>query len=106
MISRLRFTRLLATVSIFLFSLMYLNYFHPYLENGQWLNLDNGFTFIIIPDTFLYLDLIDRDNILSSVLSSGVKNTICPSLIWALGQFDWFAVLFINIIFIWFIFFL
>jgi len=103
-ISGLLATRIMLLCYIMLVSYLYLDYFHIYLYNGDWLDLENGYTRIIVPDTFIYNNIVDVDNAWFSIISSGVKNTIGPSLIWFFGQFDWFVVLGINIFFIWFIF--
>ena len=84
------------TAWVLLLSYQYLDYFYAYLAHGEWLDLENGFTRILIPDTFIYKSIIDTDNVWLSIILSGVKNTIGPSFIWYAAQFDWFIVLFIN----------
>ena len=103
-VSRFFFTRVMLTAWVLLLSYQYLDYFYAYLAHGEWLDLENGFTRILIPDTFIYKSIIDTDNVWLSIILSGVKNTIGPSFIWYAAQFDWFIVLFINVVIIWFIF--
>jgi hypothetical protein len=79
----------------FAVSFLYYSFFAEALNSQEWLDV-KGFTRIIIPDSFLYRDLIDKDNILDSLLQSNVKNAIGPSLIWIIAQSDWVLTLFFN----------
>jgi hypothetical protein len=81
---------------------IYISFFEVNLVSGDWLSVD-GFARIIIPDTLLYLVIIDSDNVLTSILFSGVKNTLVPSLLWAASGFDWYIVFIINIVIVCFI---
>lgn len=72
----------------FLISSCYYLIFADALANEEWLDV-NGFAKIIIPDTFLYLKVIDNQNILKSLLESGVKNTIGPSILWVFARGNW-----------------
>ena len=74
----------------------YIQYFHASLSSNEYEHV-NGFTRIVIPDSFLYKDIIDVDNILVSIGLSGVKNTIGPSTLWVLADFNWYVVFCINV---------
>ena len=102
-VSELLSTRVVLTGGVLFLSYLYLDYFYVYLVNGEWFGLENGFTRVLVPDTFLYKSVIDVDNVWLSIILSNVKNTIGPSSIWYVAQFDWFIVLFINIVIVWFI---
>ena len=103
MISKLFLIRCILTTLLIIVSWFYLDYFYPYLITGEWLDLDNGFTRIIVPDTFIYERTIDKDNVLMSIIFSSVKNTIGPSLIWFFSGYNWYVVLLLNSIFVWLI---
>ncbi len=80
---------------VFLISWSYYEYFSEALNNYNWLGV-GGFTRIIIPDTFVYLSVIDSPNPIVSIMLAGVKNTIAPSLIWFVTDGNWVRVLFVN----------
>jgi hypothetical protein len=75
-------------------TLLYSNFFIDYLVVNEWLNV-SGYTRIIIPDTFLYLSILDG-NSLVSLLNIGIKNTIGPSLLWYLTDGNWYLMIFLN----------
>jgi len=83
---------------------LYIQFFHESLISNEWEHV-NGFTRIIVPDTFLYKSIIDFDNIFLSLGLSGVKNSAGPSFLWILAGFDWYFIYFINILFFMFIVF-
>ncbi len=87
-----------STLLFFILSIAYYNYFSIYLEQDQFTNI-LGFTRIVIPDTFIYKSVLDdTSNIFQSILISSVKNTIGPSLIWALVLKNWTIVILFNTI--------
>jgi len=75
---------------------LYINFFEVSLADGYWLSVD-GFSRIVIPDTFLYSDIIDVNNVITSLAESGVKNALVPALIWYAVGFDWYLTFFLNI---------
>ena len=77
---------------------IYIDYFYNALQNSEWLDVD-GYTRIVIPDTFLYLKAIRDDGFLS-VLFSDVKNAIGPCLLWLISGYDWRIVLLLNVSFL------
>jgi hypothetical protein len=77
----------------------YIQYFHTSLSSNEYEHV-NGVTRIVIPDAFLYKDIIDVDNIFVSIGLSGVKNTIGPSLLWILADFNWYIVFCMNLVFL------
>ena len=80
----------------FILSITYYNYFSIYLEQDQFTNI-LGFTRVVIPDTFIYKSVLDdTSNIFQSIIISSVKNTIGPSLIWALVLKNWTIVILLN----------
>jgi len=81
---------------------LYIIFFKESLVNGEWIST-NGYARIIIPDTLLYSDIVDDNNIIESITLSGVKNTFVPSFLWIISGFDWFNMLFINIGFVYLI---
>ena len=74
--------------------------FHDYLVESEWQNVF-GLTRIVIPDTFLYAYLVDIDDFYTSVVLSGVKNSLGPSTLWYIAGFNWYVMCFINVLFIW-----
>lgn len=77
-------------------SVTYLNFFHQSLLMKDVENV-NGFTRFVIPDTILYAELLDLDNPIDSLLSSGVKNSIGPGFLWAAAGKSWYCMLAINL---------
>lgn len=75
----------------FTFGYFYLNKFHDSLIIGEWLNI-NGFTRVVIPDTFRYFNLGEND--FSDVGS--VKNSFIPALLWFFLKFNWYRALWLN----------
>src|SRR6266568_9440881 len=65
----------------FLLSWSHYVYFSEALSNDEWESV-SGFARIVIPDTFLYKDVLDFSDPLTSLVLAGVKNTVGPSLIW------------------------
>jgi len=80
---------------VFCASAGYYAYFRIPLDGEMWQNVD-GFTRIIIPDTFVYRDIIDDSNIVNSIIFSSIKNTIGPSFIWVLADKNWVLVSLFN----------
>jgi hypothetical protein len=78
-------------------SLLYVSYFYGALDNNEWLDV-NGFTRILIPDSFLYIDLVqDIDDIEpGKVAVAGVKNAVGPVLMWLAGGSDWYGMAVVN----------
>lgn len=87
------------SLSVFLLSWSYYVYFSEPLNDGVWQNID-GFTRIVIPDTFLYKNIIDFSNPIGSIVLSTVKNTIGPSLIWFVVNGEWILVSVVNSVFL------
>ena len=79
----------------FLLSWSHYVYFSEALSNDEWESV-SGFARIVIPDTFLYKDVLDFSDPLTSLVLAGVKNTVGPSLIWYVADGKWIPVLFIN----------
>lgn len=91
---------LLCTI-FFGISFLYYEYFSEFLTNDQFTNA-NGFTRIVIPDTFSYKNIIDDELIIQSILFSSLKNTIGPSFIWVITSNNWVLVSFLNTVFVFF----
>ena len=92
---------ILLSLIFFVISVAYYQYFSQFLNEDQYTNA-NGFTRLIIPDSFLYKAIIDDQLIFQSIFFSGVKNTIGPSFIWFIASNNWVSVAFINTVFIFF----
>lgn len=75
-------------------TLAYIGAFHAALLDGEWLNV-GGYTRLLIPDTFLYRDLLEEDLALGFFVA-GVKNAIGPALLWLVAGGNWYAVAVIN----------
>ena len=86
---------LILSLTVFLSSWTYYKYFSEALNNSAWRGV-YGFTRIIIPDTFLYLHIIDYSDPIMSMVVSGVKNTIGPSLIWFMTNGNWVLTSLVN----------
>ena len=91
----------LLSLALFAISVAYYEYFSQFLNEDQYTNA-NGFTRLIIPDTFLYKAIIDDQLIFQSIFFSAVKNTIGPSFIWVIASNNWVFVAFINAVFVFF----
>jgi len=83
----------------FSLSFLYLNVFEEYLHIKQWEHI-LGYTSIIIPDTLIYAAVINPDDPFLSVINCGIKNSLGPSMLWYLSNFNWYAVTVINWFFI------
>ena len=86
---------LLLSLIVFCMSVLYYNYFSSALLSDLWQNI-NGFTRIVIPDTFIYKNIVDPSDFTQSIIISGVKNTIGPSFIWMAANENWVLVSLIN----------
>jgi len=84
---------------ITLFTFKYISFFHEALENSIYQNV-NGYTRIVTPDTFLYKNIINTENVLLSIILSGVKNSLGTSFMWYLSSFNWYVNNILNIFFI------
>jgi hypothetical protein len=78
---------LLSLLSFTISSSYYL-FFEKSIGAGEWTEVQ-GFTRIIIPDSYMYLNEMNSGGTLVSLLESSVKNTIGPSMIWFIVQNDW-----------------
>jgi len=67
------------------------------LDEGTWEHV-RGFTRIIIPDTFLYLQIAQEESAAAVVAAAGVKNSVGPSLLWWVSRNSWYAVGAFNIV--------
>lgn len=92
----LKITRAIILLLLIAFVFIYITTFKESLTSGDWVS-SNGYTFIVIPDTFLYSDLVNVDSLFETALLSGVKNSIVPSLLWIVAGFDWVTIGLINI---------
>jgi len=97
-----RLIKFVFLIGYFLAGIAYIEHFNAALSSNEFENID-GFTRIVIPDTFLYKNIIDAENFIGTILSSGVKNSFVPSAIWLLADFNWNVVLAINVIFLMFV---
>jgi len=89
------------TLLEFTISCLYFTYFSNALHEQIWENY-LGFTRIVIPDTFIYLNIIDSVNPINSILFAGIKNSIIPSFLWFIAHSNWyFAILLNSIILFW-----
>jgi hypothetical protein len=80
----------------FLISCFYYSLFSDALTSQDWLNI-NGFTKIVVPDTFLYSDVVNgSDDIFKSLIESSVKNTVGPSILWFFAKGSWILTLLFN----------
>jgi hypothetical protein len=84
---------------VFILSSSYYSYFSVALNDDIWENV-NGFTRIIIPDTFLYRNVVDFSNPFTSIVFAGIKNSIGPSFIWFITNGKWVLVSFVNAVFL------
>jgi hypothetical protein len=85
-----------------LIGFFYIQHFHTSLLSNEFEHI-NGVTRIVIPDTFLYKEIIDLDDFYVSTVLSGVKNAVGPALLWVIGGLDWYGVFYINLILLIFI---
>jgi hypothetical protein len=76
-------------------AMAYTAFFHDALVNGDWMEVD-GFSRIVIPDTFAYRSLLGEDFSLLGFAVAGVKNAIGPALLWKVAQSDWYDVAALN----------
>ncbi len=93
---------LLSILTILVGSWSYVSVFHTYLVNDEWEDI-LGMTRVVIPDTFLYAAIVDPNDIYTSIIVSGVKNALGPSLLWYLVGFDWYIMSLLNALFIYLI---
>jgi len=75
--------------------LSYLHFFQDAIIDGEWQHA-NGFARILIPDTYVYLNLLDEDFSIFGLLLAGVKNAIGPALMWWVVDASWYAILLVN----------
>lgn len=91
-----------------LIGFLYIQHFHSSLTSREWEHI-NGITRIVIPDTFIYKEIIDKNEITNinvlfdSIVSSGIKNSAGPAMLWFFAGSDWYSIFFINLIFLIFI---
>ena len=93
------FIVIFAWLATLVVSLLYTSYFHMSLDAGDWFDL-GGVTRIVIPDTFVYREVLNEDFSQLGFAIAGVKNAIGPALIWTLASSNWYAVAFINSLFL------
>lgn len=93
--SRIKLMAVFAWLFTFVFSLAYVANFHSALATGDWIDV-KGYTRIVIPDTFVYKELIDEELSLLAITVAGIKNAIGPALIWNIAFSDWFLVAALN----------
>ncbi len=86
---------ILLSFIVFLLTWSYYSYFSEALNDDLWEDI-NGFTRIIIPDTFIYRNVVDFSNPFTSIVFAGIKNSIGPSFIWYMTNNQWVFVLFVN----------
>jgi len=87
---------LVLCVSLFLaYSCGYLYVFGAALDEGSWEHLF-GYTRIIAPDTFLYLSIAKSESAAEFIRSTGVKNSLGPSLVWMIFRGNWYFLTIFN----------
>lgn len=91
-----------AITAVLAVCLLYVFTLHEHLENAEWEHVA-GLTRILIPDTFMYAAIVEENDFTTSVLFSGIKNSIGPSAIWYLTGFNWYAVSFFNVAILYFV---
>lgn len=95
---RLRSTALLLSAVTFLAACLYLMAFDGALKDREWQGVA-GFTRIVIPDTFVYADLIDEELNPLGFAVAGVKNALGPALLWLVAG-SWYGVAALNAAFL------
>ena len=93
------FIALIASAAIVLAAILYTKIFYEALISEDWYSVD-GFRRIVIPDTFLYKNLLESEVSIYLIAFSGIKNSIGPSLIWFLAGMNWYVVVLINALFV------
>ena len=93
------FIALIASAAIVLAAILYTKIFYEALISEDWYSVD-GFRRIVIPDTFLYKNLLESEASIYLIAFSGIKNSIGPSLIWFLAGMNWYVVVLINALFV------
>ena len=93
------FIALIASAAIVLAAILYTKIFYEALISEDWYSVD-GFRRIVIPDTFLYKNLLESEASIYLIAFSGIKNSIGPSLIWFLAGMNWYVVVLINAVFV------
>ncbi|MDX9988226.1 hypothetical protein [Thiothrix unzii] len=92
--------RIIITSLSLVFAVIYYYIFQQPLESLSFESPYNYISSFVIPDTYLYLSVIDDHDPISSIFNSVVKNTIGPSLIWYVANGSWLIVIIINAIFL------
>ena len=94
------FLSILLSLAAFICLWMYYMCFSQELDDGLLEAAGIGFVGYVIPDTWTYLEVIDFEKPVESIMFSVVKNTIGPSFIWYIACGKWVLVLLINAILI------
>ena len=79
------------TAYYFIVGGLYIDYFIEGLQSGEYLDI-NGFTRIVIPDTFKYFSLGEND----AYGAESMKNSLFTALIWLFLKFNWYYALIFN----------
>lgn len=79
----------------FTISSLYFAYFSNALHEEIWENY-LGFTRLVIPDVFIYLNIVDFNSPVRSILFAGIKNSIIPSFLWFIAHSNWQVVILLN----------
>ena len=79
------------------YSFGHLYVFGAALDEESWEHVF-GYTRIIIPDTFLYLNIAKAESAAEFLLLANVKNSIGPALVWLIFQENWYLVSIFNAI--------
>ncbi len=77
-------------------------YFWIFYDSLIQFKTESPFAFVdsfVIPDTYIYHDVLNEGSGLLSIISSTVKNTFVPSAIWYLAGGEWILVLAMNVFF-------
>ena len=83
-----------------LLTFLYYSLFSDELNNGEFDSVVMGFSSFVIPDTIMYLHLIDFSDPVTSIFFAGVKNSVGPSIMWYIANGNWKTVLVMNFIFL------
>jgi hypothetical protein len=100
MIKKTLFLSLFLSFTAFVCLCLYYMSFSYELDEGMSEAAGIGFLGFVIPDTLTYLEVVDFERPIESIIFSVVKNTIGPSFIWYIACGKWIPVFLINALFI------
>lgn len=79
-------------------TLAYINFFLNDLTSRNWQSTEN-YTRIVIPDTYIYSDIVSISSSYLQWAFAGVKNALVPSMLWQIaGSNNWIGMAALNVI--------